>query len=113
MVLGIVVLYLLGYWACHRFRAAVVWLIYGASMVAVFQLLPMAHLIVGMLGVAAAVFVEGGGIRSHPTTVLTIPGGFVATIITGGILITLAHVLGLILWGLKYLTSQQKHAYEI
>ncbi|AMV40131.1 hypothetical protein [Planctomyces sp. SH-PL62] len=91
MLGGILVLFGLGWRTCSNLPGARSALIYGGWIVAAAQLFPIVHLTAGMMGVAAA-----RAAQREFIPIITMLGGFLATVVTGGILISLAFVIGLV-----------------
>ena len=95
MLIGIIVVFALGYHICFVSRKAMRTVVYGGWIVAVFQLLPFLQLVAGSIGASVAqVTVQAtSGDFGQVNTVL---GGFLATMATGGILIAFAAAFGLL-----------------
>jgi hypothetical protein len=94
MFAGVGLIWLLGHVACRTNPRAVSVVIPGALVVAASQFFPVAHFVAGMIALRAASFgamVPGDPLPEvHGTLV-----GFTATIVTGGLLVSAAAVLGL------------------
>lgn len=104
MALGIVVVLALGYRACFSSPEVVRTIAYGGWLVAFTQCIPFVQFIAGFVGVGVAQelgLASEGGIG----LVSTIMGGFVATLITGGLLIALAVVIGMACRGLAHVRT--------
>jgi hypothetical protein len=84
MVIGIVAVFALGCRLCFMSRRAMLPVVYAGWIVAVSQLAPILHIFAGMVGVSVAHVFGDETMRGEVNTVL---GGFLATIVTGGILI--------------------------
>ncbi|MDG3004559.1 hypothetical protein [Paludisphaera mucosa] len=95
MVLGVLVVLWLGRRACRHAREAVLTVVYGGWVVAVLQIFPLLQVAAGFCGVGAAVQ-TGRAMRSDYTHIDDVFGGLLATLVTGGLLIVVAAVFGLI-----------------
>ena len=109
MFIGIVAVFALGHRLCFIARRAMLAVVYGGWVVALFQLAPILHIFAGIVGVWVAHGFEDVTKRDQVNTVL---GGFLATIVTGGILIVVATALGLVIqwimsryWGGKTVSA--------
>lgn len=95
MVAGAALLYGEGRRSCGRHPWAVGTVCYGGVFVAIAQLVPIFHMLAGMLGVGVAGYLTRqevrGGSNLGPT------GALIATVVTGLLLIAWALVAGLII----------------
>jgi len=99
MWLGVLALFLVGRRACFVARESMLTVVYGGWVVAAFQFFPMGQIAAGLVGVGVA---QGSmGLAHHDLGPIdTALGGFMATIVTGLLLIFAAAVLGLLTRGL-------------
>jgi hypothetical protein len=95
MVIGIIVVFALGCRACYVSRRAVLTVVYGGWIVAASQFFPILQIFAGSIGIAAArpMCGEYGNVN-------TALGGFIATIVTGCILMTAATAFGAMIRGI-------------
>lgn len=96
MVFGVLVVFGVGCRACFRSRRLMLAIIYGGWVVGASQFLPMLQMFAGSFavgGVAALGLTTSG----RAEDVNTAAGGFVATLITGALLLAVAASFGLIL----------------
>jgi hypothetical protein len=105
MVTGIIVVFALGCRACYVSRKAVLTMVYGGWIVAASQLLPILHIFAGMMGTSAARLT---GIENDNTN--TAVGGFIATLVTGCILMTAAGAFGLAIRDISFLVHEGSFA---
>ncbi len=108
MLIGIIVVFVLGWRVCYVSRSTVLTVVYGGWIVAASQFLPILHLFAGGIGIAAAEPMSGGD--GNLNTVL---GGFIATLVTGCILIALAAAFGVIIQGIRFLFYEGTHAWSM
>jgi hypothetical protein len=99
MFAGVGLIWLLGHVACRTNPRAALPVMYGGWIVAASQFWPAAQMMAGMIGLWAASF-------GTPTQDDRLPeasgalAGFTATIVTGGLLLAVAAILGLGIWAL-------------
>ena len=93
MLLGVILYFTLGCYLCYVAREVVRTLVYGGWVVAVAQCFLFPHMIVGLFGVSSA----GALGQAADLDVTSEPGGFIATLVTGGILLAAAAVFGLVI----------------
>ncbi|WP_435018438.1 hypothetical protein TA3x_000412 [Tundrisphaera sp. TA3] len=93
MILAILLMLALGAMAVSASRKGGWAVVIGGWIVAVSQLMPVLHIIAGSMGMSAAL----GGTKAYSAGLDDEPGGFIATIVTGGILITIALAIGAVL----------------
>ncbi|APW61640.1 hypothetical protein [Paludisphaera borealis] len=108
MVLGILAVFLTGYRSCFVYREAILTVAYGGWIVAAFQFVPFLQVMAGLIGVAVAE-ATGQAASGDLGPINTVLGGFLATLVTGGILIALAAVLGLMTRGLTRMLNPADH----
>jgi hypothetical protein len=95
MLIGIIVVFALGYHICFVSRKAMLTVVYGGWIVAALQFLPFLQLVAGSIGTSVAQ-VTGQATSGDFGQVNTVLGGFLATMATGGILIAFAAAFGLL-----------------
>lgn len=100
MALGVGAVLAFGYRVCFIFRVVVRTIAYGGWLIAVTQCIPIVQIIAGSIGVETAreFGLASGGAFGPINTVV---GGFVATLITGGLLLALAFAIGMACRGLS------------
>ncbi len=103
MVLAVLTMLATGGYACLGSRKAGVTLLVGGGILAVCQFFPFPQILAGMIGIAAAraMGLTTGGEGHGMEVVNSVLGGFVATTLTGGILIVAALSMGIILVGIR------------
>lgn len=94
MVLGIVAVVWFGWSLAGTFPEVVRTVVYGGWVVALAQLFPVFQVIAGVIAVSAVTQLGLGIGEGQGSRVDGLAGGFLATIVTGGLLIALAGVLG-------------------
>ena len=103
MLLGIIAVFALGCRLCFVSREPVLTVVYGGWIVAASQFAPFLQILAGLIGVGAA-----RAMSRETGNVDTVLGGFIATSLTGGILIAVAAAFGLVIrsivWVLKRIT---------
>ena len=92
MVIGIIVVFAIGCRVCFVSRRAMLTVVYGGWIVALSQAFPALQIIAGIIGLSAVRVTT-----SEERDVSTILGGFIATLITGCVLITIATALGAVI----------------
>jgi hypothetical protein len=111
MWLGVLALFLIGRRACFVARESVLTVVYGGWILAAFQFIPVGQIAAGLAGVGAA---QAMGLAHHDLgPIHTALGGFVATIVTGSLLLLAAAALGLVVRGWFYLMRLVKQAAAI
>ncbi len=97
MSVAVLVLFTWGCTICATARKLAVVLIAGAVLVGLSQIFPLLQIIAGMIGmgVGAALGLAETGDDTHPPRLVNEYGGFVVTLITGGILKTASACSGL------------------
>jgi hypothetical protein len=111
MWLGVAVLFLIGRRACFVARESVLTVVYGGWILAAFQFIPVGQIAAGIMGVGA---VQGMGLANPEMgPIHTALGGFLATIITGSLLLLAAAALGLVVRGWFYLMRLVKQGAAI
>jgi len=94
MIAASVVLFGCGCWICLMARRLAKGLIVGAVLVALTQVFPALQILAGILGLAVAEALHLSQYRDRGPEITTELGGFVVTLITGGILMGLSGVTG-------------------
>jgi hypothetical protein len=95
MVIGIIVVFAIGCRVCFVSRRTVLMVVYGGWIVALSQAVPALHIIAGTIGLSAVRVTTG-----EERDLSTILGGFIATLITGCVLISVATALGAVVQGI-------------
>ncbi len=102
MMVGIITVFALGCRACFVYREAMLTVAYGGWIVAASQFVPFLHIWAGLIGVDVAV-----AMTRETGDLSTAIGGFLATLLTGGILIAFAAVFGLVIrWIISWYTRR-------
>ena len=95
MLVAIALLLVIGLYTCSFGRKVAHSLNLGAAVVATTQVFPVLQMVAGLIGFAASGFL--GQVvydEFHPPEVISNLGGFVATLVTGGILMGVNYGLG-------------------
>jgi hypothetical protein len=94
MIVGILVILAIGCRACFRHAELVHRVAYGGWLVAFLQVIPFLQILAGSIAIVAA---EATCLAQNRelAQIDTLLGGFLATMITGGLLIALAGLIGL------------------
>ena len=95
MFAGIVLLFALGLWASNLSRLLDLALIVGGIVVGLSQFAPIAQLLVGGFCVNIVAGLSETNLTPDPPTLRRFEGGLLATLATGGILMTVALLIGL------------------
>jgi hypothetical protein len=99
MGLGILLVFALGCRLCFVSRRAVLTVVYGGWVVAAAQLFPLLQICAGIAGIRVASALSGWSMHREEKGD-SVLGGFLATVVTGALLLTVATVLGRIIQGL-------------
>ncbi len=102
LVAAIGCFWIAGHYFCRRGRAAAYSLVVGGALFAVTQFFPFPQIVAGMIAVAIAqhfesLFFEAGDGLPNLTSAI---GGFLATFVTGSILVSLALLIGAVIYSL-------------
>ena len=95
MSFAILVLLLFGHWLCSRSATSRRPLLAGGILVGLSQAWPALQIMAGLCGFEAAVLL--GVMRNSSQKIGSEPAGFVVTLVTGGILMLAAYLLGRLL----------------
>jgi hypothetical protein len=102
MMVGIITVFALGWRACFVYREAVLTVSYGGWIVAASQFVPFLQMLAGLIGAGVAM-----AMTRETRDLSTAISGFLATLLTGGILIAFAAVFGLVIrWMISWYTRR-------